>query len=156
MCSSDLIFFYLGRELYKSYPKVAIGLISFVFIIQILNAVRIENIYPDRSRVGAGLGLHAKNLIPKSAKIILNDQDFTSFLFYSDRRQIYTLENKTPKENEWWILNSASLAPFLKENPEAWIITADLSNLPFEVKKEEIIDSDNNYYFIKINFYSSK
>ena len=153
---TSIIFGYLGRELYKSYPKVAIGLISFVFIIQILNAVRIENIYPDRSRVGAGLGLHAKNLIPKSAKIILNDQDFTSFLFYSNRGQIYTLENKTPKENEWWILNSASLVPFLQQNPDSWIITPSLSNLPFEVKKEEIIDQYNNYYFLKINSFSSK
>ena len=148
---TSIIFGYLGRELYKSYPKVAIGLISFVFIIQILNAVRIENIYPDRSKIGAELGLHAKNLIPKSEKIILNDQDFTSFLFYSERGQIYTLENKTPKENEWWILNSQSFLPFLKDNPNTWIITANLANLPFEVKKEEIIDYWGNYYFLKIN-----
>lgn len=142
---------YLARELYKSYPKLVIGLISLLVIAQILNAKRIENIYPDRSKVGATLGLHAKNLIPKSAKIILNDQDFTSFLFYSDYKQVYTLENKIPKENEWWILNSASLTPFLKENPDTLIITANLSNLPFEVKKEEIIDYWGNYYFLKIN-----
>src|SRR3990167_8961403 len=147
----SLVIGYLGRELYKTYPKLTVGLISIIFIAQILNAVRIENIYPDRSKVGAELGLNAKNLIPKSAKIILNDQDFTSFLFYSSHLQIYTLENKTPKENEWWILNSASLMPFLRENPKTWIITADLSNLPFEVKKEEIIDNWSNYYFLKIN-----
>ena len=147
----SLVIGYLGRELYKKYPKLAIGLILLIFLTQILNAKRVENIYPDRSKVGAELGLHAKNLIPKSAKIILNDQDFTSFLFYSDYKQIYTLENKTPKENEWWILNSASLMPFLRENPETWIITANLTNLPFEVKKEEIIDYWDNYYFLKIN-----
>jgi len=147
----SLVIGYLGRELYKSHPKLAIGLISLLTISQILNAIRVENIYPDRSKVGATLGLHAKDLIPKSAKIILNDQDFTSFLFYSDHLQIYTLENKTPKENEWWILNSESLLPFLRENPETWIITADLSNLPFEVKKEEIIDYWDNYYFLKID-----
>ena len=147
----SLVIGYLGRELYKIYPKAAIGLISLLTISQILNAIRVENIYPDRSKVGATLGLHAKDLIPKSAKIILNDQDFTSFLFYSDHLQIYTLENKTPKENEWWILNSESLLPFLRENPETWIITADLSNLPFEVKKEEIIDYWDNYYFLKID-----
>ncbi|HLA03669.1 MAG TPA: glycosyltransferase family 39 protein [Patescibacteria group bacterium] len=146
----SLVIGYFGRELCKKYPKAAICLISLLTIAQILNAKRIENIYPDRSKVGAELGLHAKNLIPQSAKIILNDQDFTSFLFYSDRRQIYTLENKTPKENEWWILNSQSLLPFLKDNPETWIITANLSNLPFEVKKEKIIESYNNYYFLKI------
>ena len=87
----------------------------------------------------------------KKTKIILNDQDFTSFLFYSNHKQVYTLENKTPKENEWWILNSASLVPFLRQNPNTWIITANLSNLPFEVKKEEIIDYWGNYYFLKIN-----
>ena len=141
---------YLGRELYKSYPKVAICLISLLFIAQILNAKRVENIYPDRSKVGATLGLHAKNLIPESAKIILNDQDFTSFLFYSEHGQIYTLENKSPKENEWWILNSQSLIPFLKENPNTWIITPNLVNLPFEVK-EEIIDYWGDYYFLTIN-----
>ena len=142
---------YLGRELYRSYPKLAISLISLIFIAQIFNVIRVENIYPDRSKVGAELGLHAKNLIPEGEKIILNDQDFTSFLFYSDHRQIYTLENKTPKENEWWILNSQSLLPFLEKNPNTWIITANLSNLPFEVKKEEIIDYWGNYYFLKIN-----
>ena len=141
----------MGRELYKKYPKLAIGLILLIFLTQILNAKRVENIYPDRSKVGAELGLHAKNLIPEGEKIILNDQDFTSFLFYSDHRQIYTLENKTPKENEWWILNSQSLLPFLEKNPNTWIITANLSNLPFEVKKEEIIDYWGNYYFLKIN-----
>ena len=146
----SLVIGYLARELYKIYPKVAIGLISLLFIAQILNAKRVENIYPDRSKTGATLGLHAKDLIPKSAKIILNDQDFTSFLFYSSHLQIYTLENKTPKENEWWILNSASLMPFLRENPKTWIITADLSNLPFEVKKEEVIDYWGDYYFVNI------
>ena len=141
----------LGRELYKSFPRIAVVIISLIFVVQIFNAIRVENIYPDRSKVGAQLGLHTKDLIPKSAKIILNDQDFTSFLFYSNHRQIYTLENKTPKENEWWILNSASLLPFLGKNPNTWIITANLSNLPFKVQKEEIIDNYNGYYFLKIN-----
>jgi len=147
----SLVIGYLGRELYKSYPKLAVGLVSLLTIAQIVNAKRVENIYPDRSKVGATLGLHVKNLIPKSAKIIFSDQDFTSFLFYSDHQQIYTLENKTPKENEWWILNAETLVPFLRENQDTWIITADVSNLPFEVKKEEIIDNWSNYYFLKIN-----
>ena len=148
---TSFVFGYVGRELYKSYPKLAVIIIALIFVVQIFNAIRIENIYPDRSKVGAQLGLYAKKIIPEDEKIILTDQDFTSFLFYSDHKQIYTLENKTPKENEWWILNPDRLVPFLKDNPNTWIVTPNLSNLPFEVKKEEIIDQFNNYYFLKIN-----
>lgn len=147
---TSLVIGYLGNLLHESSRKLTIVIIFLIIIAQIINVFRIENIYPDRSNTGASLGLYARTIIPREQTIILNDQDFTSFLYYSNQIQIYTLENKTPKENEWWILNPQSLEIFLKKNPNSWIITPNTANLPLTNDKYEVAATHGDYSFVKM------
>src|SRR3989344_6965946 len=61
----------LTSKLYEKSPKLTSTIIIFVFFAQAFNVVRVENIYPDRSKIGADLGRIAKDLIPLNEKIVL-------------------------------------------------------------------------------------
>lgn len=139
---------YFFQKLYIVYPKLTIILFVLIFFAQIININRIENIYPDRSYVGAELGKQAKKIIPYGSTVILNDQDFTSFLFYSNQTAIYTLENKQPKTNEWWILTPESLPDFLASHKNAWIITPSPQSLPIKIENSQIKYQSGNFSFI--------
>ena len=110
-----LIIGYLTSQTLPKKTKLTMALLTLIIPLQIINAIRIENIYPDRSRVGAQLGQRAKNLIPKEDTIILDDRDFPSFLYYSEHKEIFVVTAQGPKPSEWWILNYADLPKFLKD-----------------------------------------
>lgn len=123
----------------KNKIIIPIFLTLLISTAQIYNVVRIENIYPDRSQVGAQLGLIAQDTIPDDAKIILDDKDFTTFLFYSDHGQIFVSLPQGGKDWEWWIISYNQLDQFISQNSPTWVITQN-ANLPItnqgEVKKE--------------------
>ncbi len=114
------------------------------------NSIRIENIYPDRSMVGAKLGVETKKIIPFDDEVILDDHDFTAFLYYSGQNHIYTLQNNR-KDGEWWIIKDNELGEFLKKNKRTWIVTAHPESLQADLKREEVFRFDD-YVFLK--FYS--
>lgn len=152
-----------GWYLIPAYPLIAIvvGLqaekilksgrrllfwVSFIFLLSVgwWNVLRIENIYPDRSIVGAQLGLKAKELIPFEDEVILEDHDFTSFLYYSNQNHIYTLQNEK-KSGEWWILTHDELNGFLNNNPRSWIVTRSADKYP----QMTMVGVSGEYYFLR-------
>lgn len=136
----------VGLTASKINMKSAIFIISILLIIllQIVNAIRIENIHPDRSKVGANLGAIAKDIIPKDEKIILDDKDFTSFLFYSDHGQVFVSLPTGGKDWEWWTLKYKNLEKFIKDNPNTWLVTRDLKSLP--IKTKGVIKAESEGY----------
>ena len=116
---------------------------------QYFNVLRIENIYPDRSRVGAELGVAANGLIPIEDEVILDDHDFTSFLYYSNQKHIFTLQ-KSRKPGEWWILKKEEVGAFLQDHSRTWIVKRKETNLPIVGGKGQIVEELNNYEFIRL------
>jgi 4-amino-4-deoxy-L-arabinose transferase-like glycosyltransferase len=143
-----LIAYALGK-LYQKSAKITSVLITIVLIAQIYNVARIENIYPDRSKVGADLGKFAKNIISQEETVILDDHDFTAFLFYSNHQMVYETSQNGGKVGEWWTLKYDDLPQFIENNPKTWIVTPDTKTLKFKVEslREEMIY--NGYHFLQ-------
>jgi len=139
---------FIGR-LAEKWPKPILLLFGLALVVQYLNVLRIENIYPDRSAVGAELGIEARRLIPFEDEVILDDHDFTSFLYYSNQNHIYTLQ-ESRKPNEWWILKRDELDLFLRENPRTWIVKRAETNLPYIESMGHVVEKIDNYEFIKL------
>ncbi|OGE11281.1 hypothetical protein A3A60_01965 [Candidatus Curtissbacteria bacterium RIFCSPLOWO2_01_FULL_42_26] len=144
---------YLIHQLHTGRQKIIYSIIIFVVILlQIYNINRIENIHPDRSHVGAELGIRAKNLIPQGSNVILDDPDFTSFLYYSNQEAVYTLEDNQKSEfAEWWKIKHEDLPNFVKDNTNVWVVTPNVNSLPAQTSPEQIINSLSGYNFIKLN-----
>jgi len=140
---------HLSSTLIKFNKPLIISSIALLTILGIYNVIRIENIYPDRSTVGAELGKIANKTIPKNSEVILDDPDFTAFLYYSNQNAIYTLEdNKRSDFAEWWKISHTNLENFIKTHPNTWIITRNPQNLA--IKNYQIQQRYNNYYFLRI------
>lgn len=145
-----LIIGYILSTTFKKSAKLGLLLIATVTILQVWNINRIENIYPERSKAGADLGKQAKEIIPKGNTVILDDHDFTAFLFYSDQEAIYTLEdNKKSDFAEWWKISHKDLEKFIKTQENVWIISPNPNNLGLDVKTGKIKKIYNGYSFIK-------
>ena len=127
-------------------------LVGVLVIAGLINAYRVEMIYPDRSRVGAELGRYAKRIIPERETVVLDDHDFTAFLFYADVGMVYVPSPTGGKSGEWWTLRYDQLPELVKEKREAWIVTADKSWLPREITKVEEIAQYGGYSFLKTSF----
>lgn len=141
---------YASDQLYNLHPKTTALLIIFTIFFQTLHVIKIENIYPDRSKVGTDLGKYAQNVIPKQANVVLDDKDFTSFLFYSNQQKIYVVSQGGGKPNEWWMLKYNDLTDFIKNNSSTWIITPNLQNLPFKTEEKQIKSQYHGYYFLQL------
>lgn len=140
----------LGSKLFGIFPRIiSIALISIIMFLQIINVWRIENIYPDRSKVGADLGKHAREIVPAADTLILDDHDFTSFLYYSNHKMVYVLKKDGGKPGEWWILKHNDLENFLDNKEDVWIVTPNLDNLEKVIESGQTEDSYNGYWFLK-------
>lgn len=144
-----LLIGYLGSILYQEYPKQTAILIFVVLLVQMANVLRIENIYPDRSAVGKELGIKADRLIPKSDTIVLDDPDFTAFLYYSNHGNIFTLEDNQKSEAlEWWKVSHKDLEEFTKNHSNTWVITRNPNNINL-LSKPRTVETVNSYTFLK-------
>lgn len=145
-----IIIAYFCLKIVERFKNVGIVLIVTITLLQAVNFNRIENIYPDRSKVGADLGNHTQKLIPSGSTVILDDHDFTSFLFYSNQGKVYTIEdNKKSDFTEWWKISHKELANFIQTQQNVWIITPNPQNLDLGTNQYEQKDHFNNYYFLK-------
>lgn len=115
---------YICDRLLRLNFRLSALFISLILLVQYFNVLRIENIYPDRSIIGAELGVKAREIIPLEDEVILDDHDFTAFLYYSNQNHIYTMQNER-KPSEWWILKGDEISDFIAKNPKTWIITRD-------------------------------
>lgn len=140
--------YFIERLLCKNWRKIGIVLL-LVLVFQFWNVVRVENIYPDRSRVGAELGVMAREIIPLGDEVILDDHDFTAFLYYSWQTAIHTIQNDG-KAGEWWILREDELGNFLEKHPKTWIVTRRFDSLPLKSDNGTIVDSLNGYAFVRL------
>ena len=90
----------------------------------LINAYRVEMMYPDRSAVGATLGRYAKNIIPRGETVILDDHDFTAWLFYADVGMVYVpFDSAQGKPGEWWTLKYEEIPDLVQEKGQVWWIT---------------------------------
>lgn len=137
------------ERLLNARPKVASILLVLVLTTQIINIVKIENAYPDHSEVGANLGKHAQQLIPKGETIVLDDRDFTSFLFYSEHGTVYVTSREGNKPGEWWFVKYEDLEIFINNNKPTWFITSDPGKISTDKLGGKIVDEYNAYTFIR-------
>lgn len=98
-------------------------IVAGLVIAGLVNAYRVEVMYPDRSRVGAELGRYTKNIIPRGETVVLDDHDFTSFLFYSDAGMVYVPEQAGPKPGEWWTLKYEEIPQLVQDKGQVWWVT---------------------------------
>lgn len=141
----SLVLGIFAETLFKTKSMVLVFIFPVIFALQYLNVLRIENIYPDRSIVGAKLGVKARQIIPLEDEVVLDDHDFTSFLYYSNQNHIFTLQ-KDRKPREWWIIKNEEIFNFKKNNPKSWIITRD-KNKFYGYKT---VDKLGDFYFLKV------
>ena len=139
---------FFGSRLFQVSGKLAI-IVCILLVAQIYWVVRVENIYPDRSKIGADLGKYARDIVPKDDMLILDDHDFTSFLYYSNHKMVYVLQKGDGKPGEWWILDYGDLEKFLRDNPRTWIVTPDLKNLDRYIKYGQKKEFNNGYWFLE-------
>lgn len=138
---------YLVVRLYESNRNACFLIVAVILFGQTIHVAKIENIYSDRSWVGANLGKLAKNIIPDGDTIGLDDRDFTSFLFYSEHKQIYVFLEQGGKEGEWWIIGYKDLPSFLSSNPKSWIVTSDDKRLPIGISRTPQVVSEDFKFF---------
>lgn len=144
-----LVLGYVCDRLLRLNFKFWILFFAAILLTQYFNVLRIENIYPDRSRVGAELGVRASEIIPAGDEVILDDHDFTAFLYYSNQLAVYTIQDDR-KVGEWWILKDDELNGFLMKNTKTWIVTKRLDSLPLTDGEVEIVDLVNGYAFVRM------
>ncbi len=145
-----IIIGYFASKLWEKSQKLTVFIIIFILAAQIININRIENIYPDRSKIGATLGQHAGKIIPKEDTIILDDHDLTSFLYYSKHGEIFVSQETPGKDWEWWIKTYIQIPDFAKQRGKTWIITKnpeDFSKIPVRSVSES-----NGYTFLLTTF----
>lgn len=138
---------YLLDKLLSAYKKTTIAVIAITLILQTLVIYKTQTRYPDRSHIGATLGKHAKEIISREDVIILDDHDFTAFLFYSNHGSVYELSEKGGKDWEWWTLKYSDLPEFSKKHSRVWIIS---KNLPTTIDYSKTVDSHFDYKFGKV------
>ena len=98
-------------------------ILAGLVLVGLINAYRVEMIYPDRSKVGAELGRYAKNIIPRGETVILDDHDFTAWLFYADVGTVYVPSLSGGKPGEWWTLKYEEIPDLVQAKGQVWWIT---------------------------------
>ena len=140
----SIVLGWIVSESYKKFGRVAIIGFGIFLVFGYFNVLRIENLTPDRSIVGARVGQKAQQLIPYGDEVLLDDHDFTAFLYYLNHDHIYTLQEDR-KLGEWWIIKKAELNGFLSKN-KAWIVTKNESAFRDNFRT---VDSFNGYFFMR-------
>lgn len=140
---------YILEKLSRLHLRATLILVVFSLMMQILLLFKIQSLSQDRSEIVASLGKTAKEVIPKEDVLVLDDSDFTSFLFYSDHQKIFTVSASGGDVREWWILKKENLSSFIKNNPRVWIISQNLKNLPIKFSSNQIVASHGGFQFLK-------
>lgn len=142
---------YLVRKILEKYSFKILFLIVPLIVIQLFIVYKIENIYPDRSSVGARLGMYARNILGGQDTIILDDRDFTAFLYYSNLQKVYVVRDEGPTDKrDWWILKYEDLPNFIKTKDHVVIVSRNIERLSVDSSKKEILGSWAGYQFVKI------
>ncbi len=138
---------YLAYKAISRFGKIGLVLLFVLFSLQVIHLIYQEAVDPDRSLIGADLGKTAKMLISPEEKIFLDDQDFPSFIYYSDHKSIYVLSSVGGKLNEWWIIKPSQIPLLTTGQNSYWIITTHPSNFNHLGRIEETL-GPHQYYFL--------
>lgn len=142
-----IVAYFVEKLMSKKFVLAGI-LIVIVFILQIYNVDRIENIHPDRSWVGATLGKVAYEIVPKEDLLILDDRDLPAFLFYSNHREVLVVSGSSSQSWEWWIYKYEDLPKLLAQNKDTWIVTRN----PILFVNAAVVREVEGYHFLKYTF----
>jgi 4-amino-4-deoxy-L-arabinose transferase-like glycosyltransferase len=143
----------IGRmtaSLFNKHLKLAFFLVLIILIFQISYAYKIGNIHPDNSSIGANLGKEVNNIIPKGDLVILDDNDFPAFLYYSDLEVIYVVSHSDLKSWEWWVIPASKTKAFIDEKQNIWVVSKNLDSLSPDLKNKNIIYNYLDFKIIKI------
>lgn len=97
--------------------------------LQLFMLIHINRQTPDRSVVSATLGRQIKDYNQNLGEVVLENNDFTSLLYYSDIPRARSLQKNT-KPSEWWTINydqfqeiieGHNLITLITQNPHGWV-----------------------------------
>jgi len=137
-------------SLSRVHFKLAIGFGLVMLLMQGLLLGKLQNLNQDRSFLMADLGITAKEVVPREETLVLDDPDFTSFLFYSQHQKIYTLSDSGGKAGEWWIIKKEDLPDFIKGHSPVWVISQDLKNLPVNFNDNQVVATQDGFRFLRL------
>ncbi|MBI4033252.1 MAG: glycosyltransferase family 39 protein [Candidatus Blackburnbacteria bacterium] len=135
-------------ELFKKHRKAVSLLVALITIAQVVVVYKIESIYPDRSSTGANLGLVARDIVQPDDALVLDDRDFTSFLYYSNHKKIFVVSKEGGKPGEWWVVKYEDLPAFT--NHPILLISKDLNNFPPEFSEQPVLKEYMSYRFVRL------
>lgn len=142
---SIIIAYFIEKLFVKKFIFGGI-LLVIAAALQIYNVNAIENIYPDRSKVGANLGIAADKIVPKNELLILDDRDVSAFLYYSNHRSVFVLSGSDSETWEWWIFKYDDLPSLLASNKRVWVVSKDQTLVPNAQVEAEV----EGYKFLKV------
>lgn len=144
-----LVLGFTMSNIYKKDRKKIIFAFCFLLFVQFILAYKIENIYPDRSKIGADLGYMITQVAKEGDVVILDDHDFTSFLYYSKLKRVYVVSNESIDKREFWRIKYEDLDKFIKENKSVVLITRNLKNI--STVDGDFVASGYGYEFIRFS-----
>lgn len=136
-------------NLYKRYGKIILVTCCLLLVTQAFVVYKIENIYPDRSKVGAELGYMMTVIKNPGDIVILDDHDFTSFLYYSNVVKVYVVSYEEVKPGEFWRLKYSDLPNFIKNNQHVVLISKNIDNIYPDATNGQIAASGLGYKFVR-------
>lgn len=145
-----LLLGYLLERLVRKENKLVFVIIVFIFISQALLLIKVQGQDKDRSVVTAELGKVAKEVVSPGETLILDDPDFSSFLFYSKHQVIYVLHETGGRQGEWWIIRKNDLSLLFENQSHAWLISQNPQDLPIRYDSDQIIATKEGYQFLKL------
>ncbi len=97
------------------------------FAVQLLIHIHINRQAPDQSLISATLGREVKAYPLNLGEVILEDNNFTGFLYYSDIVKIRSLQSNT-KPSEWWIISYEQFQKIIESHDLITLITKNHPN----------------------------
>lgn len=145
-----IILGYFSFQVFNKYRLYGSLLIVIILVAQIFLLEKIENIHPDRSSVGAHLGVKVRSMDTYGETIILDGPDFSSFLYYSNKGRVFVTHESGPKQGEWWIIKRENFDDFIKNKKPILLITPNPEKFFSFPQDLEVIEEDLGYKFVKI------
>lgn len=133
----------------KYCPRCLVPFLIILLLAQIYIAERIENIYPDRSNVGANLGRYTKKILDPKDTVILDEHDFTSFLYYSDAGKVFVVSEEGGKPGEFWTIKYSDLHKTMQDKQILLITPNESVYLQF-LGRSKLVGEYEGYKFIRV------
>lgn len=140
---------YSLERLMAKEKKLVFVLITLFLISQVVFLIKLQSLDRDRSTVTASLGKVARQIVPPGETLILDDPDFSSFLFYSQHKTLYVVTESGGKPGEWWILKKGDLPLFIKKHSPVWIVSSHPSSLSCDLTNNQVAATAFGYQFLK-------